>query len=187
MKHQIITWIWYYLITVRSSPSSFRIRMDVYVINVLTSVSLLPQFSNNSIYFFHFYSVKTHECPEGKKNNLWSYIQPCSNKVKALVPKDRGGLYTLLFLFSYKTNVIVCNISILVFECPLIHQYFPPTSSHIYSPLLIAHLMSLPLWLIFFFKNLCKFFGCTYKEIELHNIKAIRKHLMHIMKYNHKL
>ena len=53
-----------YLVAVRASSSTFRIRMDTYVIYILSSISFLPQLSNNFIYFLHFHCVEAHKCSE---------------------------------------------------------------------------------------------------------------------------
>lgn len=53
----------FYLVAVRTSPSTFRIWMYANIIYILSSVCLLPQFSNDFINFLHFHCVEAHECP----------------------------------------------------------------------------------------------------------------------------
>jgi hypothetical protein len=50
-----------YPVAVRSSASTLRIRIDAYVIDILASVCLLPQFLDYFINLLHLHSVETHE------------------------------------------------------------------------------------------------------------------------------
>lgn len=60
---------YYHPVAVRSSPCTFWIWMNEYVIYILSPIRLLPQFPYDLIDFFHFHCVEAHECSEREQTN----------------------------------------------------------------------------------------------------------------------